>query len=289
MSAFRSAVSWLGRLTSLYICSLLLSSCSSLLTSTVIEPAMSNLQQQSDLDLVCEGAPAYLLMIDSLLANSPEDTTLLQNAIKAYSSYSGVLPECDKPRREPAIAEKAKRYGLQLLTLAIGSEPLRNHELLDQVLAKLDKSDVPDVFWGTFGWLTWVKSSGGSPAALVDLMAIEKIMARLQELDETYENGAIPMFFGIYQATKPAMFGGREDLARENFEKALRLSKHRFLLVQTTYAETLARNTLDKELYDRLLREVEAFDINSAPEYTLANIIAKKKAERLRADHYFDD
>ena len=49
-----------------------LSSCSGLVTNSVIEPAIGNLQQQTDIDLVCDGAPAYLLKIDSMLVSSPD-------------------------------------------------------------------------------------------------------------------------------------------------------------------------------------------------------------------------
>lgn len=277
-----------GRFAVLLFIVVSLSSCSSLLTSTVIEPAMSNLQEQNDLDLVCEGAPAYLLMLDSMIVGSPQDAALLQNGIKAYSAYSGVVPECNRSEREGALAEKAKRYGLQLLTLALGIDPRGEQKLLDATLSELDKDDLSDVFWGTYGWLTWVKASSGSPSSLIELNIIEKIMQRLMALDESYENGAIPFFFGVFHAAKPEMFGGRPDLARENFEKALIYSHRRFLLIQTTYAETLARNTFDQQLHDQLLQEVLSFDLTSAPENTLANIIAQKKAERLLKDNFFD-
>jgi hypothetical protein len=154
-------------------------------------------------------------------------------------------------------------------------------------LSKLGRSDVPDVFWGTVGWLTWVKDQQGSPAAIADIVFIERIMARLLEIDESYQGGSIHLFFGGYYAAKPAMFGGRPDLSKIHFEKALLLSEHRFLLTQTTYAETLARTTLDQELHDRLLREVLAFPLDSAPEFGLSNQIAINRAKLMIKEYYF--
>jgi hypothetical protein len=268
-----------------------LSSCSNLITKTVIEPAIGNLQQQTNIDLVCDGAPAYLLMIDSMLVSSPENRELLVTGTKSYSAYSTALAECDglDESRITPIVDKAKLYGLRLLHLYLPLGTGQDYGALDQELARLDRNDVPDVFWGTYGWLTWVNDQRGSPEAIADMVIIEKIMARLLALDESYQGGSIHLFFGAYYAAKPAMFGGRPDLSKIHFEKALALSKHRFLLVQTTYAKTLARATMDQELYDRLLAEVLAFPLDSAPEFALSNQIAVNRAKRMLNENYFGE
>ncbi|NOR24932.1 MAG: hypothetical protein GQ542_11175 [Desulforhopalus sp.] len=270
-----------------YFC---LSSCSSLVTSA-IRPAIGNLQQQTDINLVCEGSPAYLLMIDSMLVSSPDNHDLQLSGAQSYSAYATALEECggvDDKRIAP-IADKAKLYGLLLLRRHLPLSTVQDYEELDRELAKLDRSDVPDVFWGTFGWLTWVKNMKGSPEAIADTALIEKIMARLLEIDESYQGGSIHLFFGGYYAAKPTMFGGRPDLSKIHFEKALLLSKRRFLLTQTTYAETLARTTLDQELHDQLLEEVLNFPLDSAPEFGLSNQIAVNRAKRMLEENYFGD
>ncbi len=268
-----------------------LSSCSSLLTTTVIKPAIGNLQQQTNINLVCTGAPAYLLMIDSMLVSSPQNSGLLMVGTQSYSAYATALEECDDAddQRIPPIADQAKRYGLLLLHDYLPSATGQDYQALDHELADLCKSDVPDVFWGTFGWLTWVKNQKGSPEAIADIVVIEKIMTRLLELDESYQGGSIHLFFGAYYAAKPAMLGGRPDLSKMHFERALAISKRRFLLTQITYAETLAKATMDQQLYDELLNEVLAFALDSAPEFGLSNQIAVSKAKRLLNENYFGE
>jgi hypothetical protein len=268
-----------------------LTSCSGLVTSSVIQPAIGNLQQQTDIDLVCEGAPAYLLMIDSMLISSPEDKGLLLIATQSYSAYATALEVCDEAEtdRIAKIASKAHLYGLRLLHHYLPVNQRYDDQAMALQLNKLNKSDVPDVFWGTFGWLTWVKSQQGSPSSIADIVTIEKIMTRLLELDETYQGGSIHLFFGGYHAAKPKMFGGRPDLSKQHFEKALALSGRKFLLTQTTYAETLARTTMDQELHDRLIKEVLAFPMESAPEFGLSNRIALNRAQKLLDENYFGD
>ncbi len=285
---FIRLVSRLSLLVLIWFC-ICLSSCSSLVT-TAIRPAIGNLQQQTNIDLVCAGTPAYLLMLDSMLVSSPDNRDLLLSGVQSFSAYTTALRECggtDDPRIVP-IADKAKLYGLRLLGHYLPLDAGQDRTLLDQALTKIDRSDVPDVFWSTFGWLTWVKEQQGSPEAIADMVEIEKIMTRLLALDESYQAGAIHLFFGTYYAAKPEMLGGRPDFSKLHFERALLLAKRRFLLTQTTYAETLARATLDQELHDRLLNEVLAFPLDSAPEYGFSNQIAVNRAKRLLKDNYFE-
>ena len=52
-------------------------------------------------------------------------------------------------------------------------------------------------------------------------------------------------------------------------------------------AETYARLTMDKDLHDKLLKEVVDFKLTGAPDSALSNQIAKRRAKRLLADGYF--
>jgi TRAP transporter T-component len=267
-----------------------LSSCAGLITGTVIKPAIGNLQQQQDIDLVCEGAPAYLLMLDSMLVSSPENTDLLLTATQSFSAYATALEECGgTDQRIDAMANKAQHYGKKLLRTLLPIDSKGNGPELDQDLAKLQADDVPEIFWGASGWLTWILRQKGSPEAIADSVLIEKIMARLLELDESFQGGSIHLFFGAYHTAKPEMFGGKPELSANHFDKALAISKRRFLLTHTTYAATLARMTMDQELHDRLLQEVLAFPLDSAPEFGLSNRIAVNRAKRLLKENYFQE
>jgi hypothetical protein len=282
---FRQTVTF--RLSLLFLISL--SSCSSLLTG-MIEPTVGNLQKQTDLDLVCEGAPAYLLMIDSMIASDPDSSSLLQIGAKSYSAYLAAMKECgSKSERIAAITEKARLYGTSLLARMLPIAPGDSLEALNTSLQNMGKSDVPELFWGALAWVTWIQEQHGSPASIVDSVKVEKIMLRLEELDDTYQEGSVHLFFGGYYAARPQMLGGRPDLSRMHFEKALTISRHAFLLVQTTYAQTYSRLAMDKELHDRLLREVLDFPLEKSPESALSNQIAKRRAKRLLADDYFKE
>jgi hypothetical protein len=268
---------------------LVLTSCTSLLTGMVIEPAVGNLQKQQDVDLVCEGAASYLLMIDSLIESDPLNRDLLLIGIKSYSGTVAALSSCGaSPRRISALADKAKKYGQDLLSMYV-SLGNTNNVAFDRELTDLTSSNAPYVFWGTFGWLTWVGQQHGSPAAMADLITIEKLMVRLLAVDETIENGSVHLFFGVLYGAKPKMIGGDPERSRDHFERALEISARSFLMVQATYAETYGRMVFNKELHDTLLQEVIAFPIEDSPDNTLSNQIAKRKAHLLLEENFFGD
>ncbi len=269
---------------------LLLSSCSGSLTSSLIRPALENMQQQSDVELVCEGTPAYLLMLDSLIASEPDNQKMLQLGAKAYSSFIGAMKECSlQQKRIQTMAEKAHLYGQKLLATKLPISPGDSLEDLSLKLSGLDDDDVPTLFWGTFAWITWIQQQKGAPGAMAGLSKIEQILLRLIELDEAYQAGAAHFFLGGYYGSRPKMFGGDPEKGKYHLEKALMLSKRKMLIYQTTYAQTLARITLDQKLHDDLLNEVLTFQLHSFPEKYLANSIAQKRATRLLEEEFFKE
>lgn len=268
---------------------LLLCGCTSLLTNTIIKPTVGNLQRQPDVELVCDGSPAYLLMIDSLIESAPDSRQLLLLATQSYTGSIAALESCGTgPTRLLALSEKAGNYGKRLLQKVLpattGTHP--ENELTGQ-LDSCTKTDAPYLFWGCSGWLAWIGQQQGSPAAMADLVVIEAVMKRILELDETVEHGGAHLFFGVLLGTKPILAGGDPEQSRKHFERALELSNHSLLMVQTMYAQTYARMTFDKDLHNRLLQEVVAFPVETVPEQMLFNQIAKRKARQLLAEDYF--
>ncbi len=266
-----------------------LSSCASIISGTIINPAVNNLQKQSDVDLVCEGAASYLLMIDSLIESNPENRAALLNGAQAYSGSTAALVSCGAPSaRIAALSSKARLYGKRLLSQFLPIADSSAAGTLEEALSTLTPHDARYLFWGAFGWLSWVQQQQGSPESLADLVVIEKIMKRLLELDETIENGSPHLFFGALYGAKPAMIGGDPARSRAHFERALEISERSSLLVQTTFAETYCRMVFDQVLHDALLHEVLDFNLDQEPSQRLVNQIAKRRARQLLDEKFFE-
>jgi len=86
------------------------------------------------------------------------------------------------------------------------------------------------------------------------------------------------MFLGAANAALPEAMGGNPTLGKQFFEEALAKSERKNLVIQFQYARTYAVNTQNKELFDKLIKEIlDAPDYGD--EYRLANLVAKHRAK----------
>ncbi|MCF8056701.1 MAG: TRAP transporter TatT component family protein [Desulfocapsa sp.] len=257
--------------------------CARMIAGSLLAPTMANLQRQTDIDLVCEGTPSFLLMIDSMVASAPDDKELLAMATQAFVGYAAALDACGKPERAATVSIKARLYGMSLLwdcddLHGVCTLPFSE---LEQTLADLDREDIERLFWAGNGWATWILHQQGSPASLAQLVRVEQIMLRVLELDETYYHGGAHLFLGAYYGSKPPLLGGKPETSRSHFEHALAISDRQFLPALVLYAQTYARMVFDRELFVTLLQEVLDFPLESRPETALANRVAKRNATSL--------
>jgi hypothetical protein len=263
------------------VIALISNGCTSMITKPLLEPVELSLQRQTDLELIKDGAPSLLLLLDGLLAQDPYNKKLLMTATKAYGAYAITLHEAGEAGRAIVMSQKAKTYGMTLLSLLPHLENIYDKKLIeiDRALDRSSKDHVGFLFWGAYGWATWIRFQEGAPAAMADLPIIEYIMLRVVELDELYYYGGAHIFLGAYYSSRPQMYGGKPQESRKHFERALAISNRKFLLAQVTYAETYARMIFDKELYQKLLNEVlgqPLEDNDMASSNKLAQVMAQK-------------
>ncbi len=255
------------------------SSCTSLVVNPMLEPLTLSLQKQTDLDLLQEGAPSLLLLIDGLVSADPDNERLLMTATQAYGTYATVLYEDGKTERAVNMSIKARDYGISLIKRLPGLEKINGQTLaeIEQELAKIPRSRVGYLFWGASGWAVWIQYQEGAPAAMADLPVVERIMLRVVELDESYYHGGAHIFLGSYYGSRPQMYGGNPEASRKHFERALAINNRKFLLTQVAYARTYARLMYDRDLYLKLLTEAlnqPLTDSNMAASNKLAKVMA---------------
>ena len=269
---------------------LLNSSCTSLVVNPMLEPLTISLEKQTDLDLLQEGAPSLLLLIDGLIAADPGNDRLLMTATQAYGMYASVLAEHGKAERAVNMSIKARDYGISLINRLPGLENLNGQTLadLEMALAKIKPDKVGYLFWGAYGWAVWIEYQEGAPAAMADLPIVERIMLRIVELDESYYHGGAHIFLGAYYSSRPQVYGGKPEESRKHFERALAINKRKFLLTQVVYAQTYARMMFDRQLYLQLLTEVIEQPLTDSS-MAASNKLAKVRAAKLitQVDEYF--
>jgi hypothetical protein len=108
-------------------------------------------------------------------------------------------------------------------------------------------------------------------------------MEWVKEKDSTYYYGGQYLYFGMYYGSFPPLLGGRPDLAKENFERAIAAGGGKFLMTYVFYAKIYAVETQDERLFEDLLAHVIDASADVLPEQRLANAVAKKRAQEALA------
>ena len=260
-------------------------------TATLLEEVARSSNRQSDLRILREGMPAYLMLMDGMIEAWPDNERLLIAAAQGYSSFSSTFTEEQDKEYVKVLLEKAKQYALRSLELRGFQDPLgRPFDDFKKGIEALEKKEVPYIFWAANCWASWISLNLDSIEAQAELPRVELMMQRVLDLDEGYNYGSPHLFMGILFASKPKMAGGDLKKSQEHFLKALDLGQGKFLMSYVYYANYYARQALDKDLFISTLQKVLETPANILPDLTLLNTVAKKQAKELmsRIEEYFE-
>jgi len=266
------------------LCVLLLSGCSYFISSATVDMT-ENLSQailnNNDLATVEAGGPAYLLMVDSLLYRDPDNESLLRSAADVYTAYTDVFVK-DKDRAKK-LTDKALDYALRAMCIRrpdTCSFRQSSFQEFKNTLSTLSVKDVPDLFTLGSAWSAWIQTHREDWDAVAEIPRVEAIMERVVELDDAYQDGAAHLYLGVLATLLPPALGGKPDVGKQHFERALEISKNKNLMVKVLYARHYARLVFDKKLHDRLLNAVLKANPD-VPGYTLGNTLAQQQAKEL--------
>ena len=249
------------------------------MAADTLEAAILN---QDDPELVASGVPAYLLLVDGLISQSPDNGPLLSAGAQLFALYGSRFAG---PDRAVALTAKARRYGERAICLAheaaCGWRGL-DYERFVAELEGVSERDVGPLYAYAVSWLSHLDATSEDWSAVSELPWVQAALERALALDESYDGGALHGYLGILNSLRPPALGGEPDVARAHFERAIELSQGRDLSIKVEYARRYARLVFDQELHDRLLTDV----VNApaeAPLHTLFNVLAKQEAVGLLA------
>ena len=256
----------------------------------LLEDVAQSAYKQSDLRVIREGMPAYLMLIDGMVEAVPNHAHLLITAAQAYASFASAFVEAEDKDYASALYQRAKQYALRSLEIRGLKNPVsKPFEAFETELNHLGKDDVPYMFWTATCWGSWIRLNLNSMAAVAELPRVEALMKRVLVLDEQFYYGGPHLFMGIWFASRPKIAGGDLPTAQLHFKKALAFSQNKFLMTQVYYADQYARKAFDKELFVATLQKVLEIPADSIPELTLLNTVAHQKAKEMleQVDDYF--
>jgi len=264
-------------------------------TNPLFDDLTRSFMQQGDVVIAEQGTPAFLLVLDGLIEHSPQNKGLLLAGAQAYSAYTAAFVGSEEPERNKRLTAKAKDYALRALRL----HSKRFAKVMDapypEFVTCLDtfrEKDVPFVFYSAASWAGWIQAHSDSMDAIADLPRVQALIERVIELDEAFYYGASHTFMGVLLTVRPPSLGGRPEEARKHFERALELGQGKLLTTQVMYAKNYAKLMYEEELFFDLLNTVLDSPVDTVPELTLVNTLAREQAGDLiadaRAEEYFD-
>ena len=239
--------------------------------------------EECDPEMAKQSLPADLKLMEGLLKSDPSNRRLLTSLCMGFAGYAMLFVEDENPERASQLYLRAKRYGL----LAIGdrSSPLKKpgRHTINTVeqLSKLGKEALEPLFWTALSWNAWINLNLDKPAALAQLGIAQALVERALEMNPEYFYGSPYVLMGTILAARPKFLGGDPSEAKKCFEKAMCLSQKKFFLVHYYYAKHYAVRIQDRNLFLRLIREIETAPPDELQDVCLINAVIKQKAKSL--------
>lgn len=247
-----------------------------------------------DPQLVEDALPFALKTYESILAQTPRHEGLLVATAKGFTSYSegfvardAELAEDEDVAAGEALRRRAQKldvrgrdYALRALDVAhpgLAAELRAGH--LDG-LARTDRTDVPALFWCAASWGAAITILKDDTDLISDVPAVKACVARVLELDETYEHGAA---HEVMMRLEAGLSGGSLDRARRHYERAVALSDGLAASPHVAFAESACVRARDRRAFLNALDQALVIVPDARKDLSVANRLAQARARWLKA------
>lgn len=237
---------------------------------------------------VRDGLPAYLLLLDGLIADGrpdgPRKAGLLFAAARLNGAYAGNFTGDDRDRAR-RLAAKALAYARRGACVSdAGLCAALDGEIVafEAAVSRVPDEDAGALFSLASAWAGHLQANSEDWGAIADLPKVQALLERVVAIAPGYDGGMAQVYLGVLHSLRPEGIGGQPERGRRHFEAAIAQSGGRNLYAKALMAETYARLVFDQALHDRLLDEVLAAD-PAEPGMTLMNVLAQDRARMLQA------
>lgn len=235
---------------------------------------------------VRDALPAYLLLLDSLIAGQkPGDKSnagVLLAAAQLNGAYAGNFTEGDTVRAQ-RLSKKSLDYARAAVCLSDAELCVALDKDIDSFIAVVsNESDTALLYALASSWAGFLQSNSEDWGAIADLPKVEALLMRVVALDASHERGLPFVYLGVINSLRPEALGGKPEVGRAYFEKAIAISGGKNLFAKTALAQYYARLVFNQDLHDQILNEVIAAN-PKASGYTLINTLAQDQAKQLLA------
>lgn len=261
--------------------------------------AMFAITSDSDITLIGDFFPTALKLYEIVQSQNPDHLGLLSMTGSLNVMYANAfiqspadnmdIEDFTKQNEEYVRAMSHYLKGRDMCLKALdgrhkGFAELINSADEDKITAAclmLDLNDVATAYWTGAGWLAAFSLDPLNPDLLGNLTAPLAILEKANELNPSYNNGAIWEVLARFYASAPEAFGGNMDRALEACDKALEISEGKTPGPYIIKAECFCIPSGDEEGFVENLTKAIEINTDDYPESRLQTTISQKRAQKL--------
>jgi hypothetical protein len=153
-------------------------------------------------------------------------------------------------------------------------------EALKTTVQTVEADSLAVLYGFATAWAGWIQAHSGDWNAIAEIPRLNELLQYCLQLDENFDHGGAHLYLGVLNSQLPPAVGGKPDIGKQHFEKAIAISQSKNLMAKVLFAEHYARLVFDQTLHDKLLNEV----IEDNGEYEgliLINTLARQRAATL--------
>lgn len=248
--------------------------------------------RDDDPEFMAQAIPFGLKTYESLLESVPKNDALLIATCAGYTSYAYGFVQTpadalqfsnppawrDGNTRALNFYVRAKDFCLRALevrypgmTKALMADPVK-------AVAKTKKEDIEALYWTAGAWGSAMSLGKDRPELIADFPAVRALAERALALDPGWNNGSLHELF-ITLDSQDESLGGSEANARKHFEEALRIQKSQLPGPYVELAEGIVLSKLNRDEYEKLMKQALALDVNVQPSVRLVSLIMQRRAK----------
>lgn len=245
--------------------------------SPLLMDATSEVQKEADWNLIKDGMPGNIVLVEGLLGVRPTDRELLVAAVKAHSGAGYGIYETqylDDKFKEAKTSEskksalihysKAVNHGLNFLkTKGIEFEDLTKAIASDGGVEALLDSEMSHsslnhegIFFTAHAWGGFINLQRENMTLVAQLPIVKGMFDWVCKKDPTFNYGSCAVFYGSYEAGRPRMLGGNPDKGLEIFREAAKRYPNNFM-IHSSIIEYYAVPMEEEDVYDEAAAVLE--------------------------------
>jgi predicted anti-sigma-YlaC factor YlaD len=255
----------------------------------------STFASDDDPELIKAAAPFSLKLMESLLAENPKHPGLLTATASGFTQYGYAFVQQEADEVEPrdfaaaeAMRARAKRLYLRALNYGLRGLEVAHPGFSKALLANpkaavgvATKADVPLLYWTAAAWASAISLSKDNPELIGQIPAMEALIDRALQLDESYGQGSIHSFLISYEMSRSGAAGDPATRARQHFDRAMALANGTDASPQVALAEAVTIQKQDVKEFESLLNQALAVNPDTNPDKRLLNTVMQRRARWL--------